>query len=290
MALSARRRTAVKRGAFAVAIAIVFVALIAAPQLFHTPTRPGAPNAPVAKIADVTKTSPGASADVATTRPQPSNLSTAIDARAEHSLDALASVRGSDVGLSKSSDLDPSLGQIAGTSEDHFNGADGLFAGDQRLDLRETQLAGHYPRAPWAGGFGVGPRGGSAAPGNAGGGNAGDGGPVNTQANSSQFNPSSPGENNGDKGTGNSNGGNGNNNTDQPNDANVHGNEHSQGESHSSSDDTPSDGPGRGPAGLSSNGSSEKPTASVPEPSTLLLAGLGLSGLMASRRLTQKAR
>jgi PEP-CTERM motif-containing protein len=285
MALSARRRTAVKRGAFAVAIAIVFVALIAAPQLFHTPTQPDDPVA----IADVTATSPGASAGVAMTRPRPSGLSTAGVARAEHSLDALATVRGSGAGLPEISDLDPSLVQIPGTSADHFNGADGLFAGDQPSGVRQTQLAAHYPRAPWAGGFGVGPRGGSAAPGNAGGGSADAGTGASTQTNSSQFNPSSPGGNNGDRGNGNSNGGNGSNNSDQPNNTNAHGSEHSQGESHSSSGDTPSDGPGRGPAGIYSNGSSEKPTVSVPEPSTLLLAGLGLSGLMA-KRLTQKAR
>ena len=82
MVLSARRRTAVKRGAFAVAIAIVFVALIAAPQVFHTSTPP---SAPASEIADVTETSPDAGADVAVTLPRPSGLSTAAVARAGHS-------------------------------------------------------------------------------------------------------------------------------------------------------------------------------------------------------------
>ena len=291
MALSARRRTAIKRGAFAIAIVIVFVALIAAPQIFHTSTRPSAPRAPLATIADVTETSPGASADVALTRSRPSGLSTAIVARAEHSLDALATVRGSDVGLPEISDLNSWLVQIPGTSDqDLFSGADGLF-GDQLIDVPETQLAGNYPHGPWAGGFAVGSFRGRPASGNANGGNAGDGGGpgLNTEGTSFQFNPSSPGGNNGDRGTGNNNGGNGDNNSDQPNDTNVHGNEHSQGEIHSSSGDTPSDGPGGGPAGLSSNGSPEKPI-SVPEPSTLLLAGFGLGGLMVSRRLTHSAR
>ena len=288
MVLSTRRRTAVKRGAFAVAIAIVFVALLAAPQVFHTSTRPGAP---VSKIADVAEPSPDAGADVAMTRPRPSGLSTSVVARAAHSLDAPAIVPGSDVGLSEISDLELWLVQIPGTSvQDLFSGADGLFAEDQPMDVPETQLARYYPRGPWAGGFAGGPRRGSADSGNDGGGNAGIGGgpELNTQGNSSQFNPSSPGGNNGDGGTGNNNGANDNNNTDQPNGTNFQGGEHSQGEIHSNSGDTPSDEPGRDMAGLSSNGSSEKPI-SVPEPSTLLLAGFGLGGLMVSRRLTHTA-
>ena len=288
MVLTARRRTAVKRGAFAVAIAIVLVALLAAPQVFHTSTRPGAP---VSKIADVTEPSPDAGADVAMTRPRPSGLSTSVVARAAHSLDALAIIPGSDVGLSEISDLDLWLVQIPGTSDqDLFSGADGLFAEDQPIDVPETQLARYYPLGPWAGGFASGPRRGSADSGNVGGGNAGDGGGpgLNTQGNSSQFNPSSPAGNNGDGGTGNNNGGNGHNNTDQPNGTNLPGDEDSQGEIHSNSGDTPSDGPGRGMAGPSSNGSSEQPI-SVPEPSTLLLAGFGLCGLMVSRRLTHTA-
>jgi hypothetical protein len=289
MVLSARRRTAVKRGAFAVAIAIVLVALIAAPQVFHTATPP---SAPASEIADVTETSPGAGADVAMTRPRPSGLSTAAVARAGHSLDALASVHGPEVDLSEMPDLDLWVALIPGTSvQDLFSGVDDLFAGcdscvDQPIDVPEMLLARHYPLGFSAGGFAGGFGSGSPASGNAGGG----GGPeLNAPGNSSQLNPSSPGGNTGDGGNGNNNGGNGNNNTDQPNGTNPHGDEHSQGEIHSSSGDNPSDGPVGGPAGLASNGSSEEPI-SVPEPSTLLLAGFGLSGLMASRRLTQRAR
>jgi hypothetical protein len=289
MVLSARRRTAVKRSAFAVAIAIVFAALIAAPQVFHTSTPS---RAPASEIADVTETSPDTGADVAMTLPQPSGLSTALVARAGHSLDALASVRGPDVDLSEMPDLDLYLTQIPGTSDqDLFSGVDGLFAGcdscvDQPIDVPEMQLARYYPLGFSAGGFALGSRRGSAASGNAGGG----GGPgLNANGNSSQLNPSSPGGNTGDGGNGNNNGGNGNNITDQPNGTNPHGDEHSQGEIHSSSGDNPSVGPGGGPAGPSSNRSSEEPI-SVPEPSTLLLAGFGLSGLMASRRLTHRAR
>ena len=289
MVLTARRRTAVKRGAFAVAIAIVLVALLAAPQVFHTSTRPGAP---VSKIADVTEPSPDAGADVAMTRPRPSGLSTSVVARAAHSLDALAIIPGSDVGLSEISDLDLWLAQIPGISDqDVFSGVDGLFAGcdscvDQLIDVPEMQLARYNPIGPSAGGFAGGSRRGSAASGNDGdGGGAG----LNAKGNSSQLNPSSPGGNTGDGGNGNNNGGNGNNNTDKPNGTNPHGDEHSQGEIHSSSGDNPSVGHGGGAAGPSSNGSSEEPI-SVPEPSTLLLTGFGLSGLMASRRLTHRAR
>jgi hypothetical protein len=281
MVLSACRRRAVKRGAFAVAIAIVFVALLAAPQVFHTSTRP---SAPAAKIADVTETSPGPSADVGMTRPRPSALSTSVVAGGGHSLDALAIDRGSDLDLSEISDVYSWLVQIPGTSDqDLFSGSDGLLAGDQLIDVPETPVARYYPSGPWAGGFAVGSRRGSDADG----GTAGDGGApgLNTHGNSSQFNPSSSGGNNGDGGTGNNNGGNGNGNTDQPNDTNLHGNEHSQGALDSSSGDNPSDRPGAGP----SNDSSEKPI-SVPEPSTLLLAGFGLSGLIVSRRLTHRAR
>ena len=283
MVLSARRRTAVKRGAFAVAIAIVFVALIAAPQVFHTSTPS---RAPASEIADVTETSPDTGADVAMTLPQPSGLSTAIVARAGHSLDALASVRGPDVDLSEITDLDLYLTQIPGTSDqDLFSGVDGLFSVDQLIDVPEMQLARYYPLGPSAGGFVGGSRRGSAASGN-----GGSGGPgLNANGNSSQLNPSSTGGNTGDGGNGNNNGGNGNNITDQPNGTNPQGDEHSQGEIHFSSGDNPSVGPGGGPAGPSSNGSSEEPI-SVPEPSTLLLAGFGLSGLMASRRLTHRAR
>ena len=289
MVLSSRRRTAVKRGAFAVAIAIVFVALIAAPQVFHTSTPPGAP---ASEIADVAETSPDAGADVAMTLPRPSGLSTAAVARAEHWLDALATVRGPDVDLSEMPDLDLWLAQIPGTRDQGlFSGVDDLFAGydsyvDQPIDVPEMQLARYYPHGPSAGGFAGGFRRGSAASGNAGG---GGGSAPNAQGNSSQLNPSSLGGNTGDGGNRNNNGGNGNNNTDQPNGTNPHGDEHSRGEIHSSSGDNPSVGPGGGPAGPSSNGSSEKPV-SVPEPSTLLLAGVGLSGLMASRRLTHRAR
>jgi len=292
MVLSARRRTAVKKGAFAVAIAIVFAALLAAPQVFHTSTPP---SAPASEIADVIETSPDAGADVALTLPRPSGLSTAVVARAEHSLDALAldalaSVRGPDVDPSEMPDLDLWLAQIPGISDqDVFSGVDGLFAGcdscvDQLIDVPEMQLARYNPIGPSAGGFAGGSRRGSAASGDDGdGGGAG----LNAKGNSSQLNPSSPGGNTGDGGNGNNNGGNGNNNTDKPNGTNPHGDEHSQGEIHSSSGDNPSDGPGRGPAGPSSNGSSEEPIR-VPEPSTLLLAGVGLSGLMASRRLTHR--
>jgi hypothetical protein len=290
MALSARRRTAVKRGAFAVAIAIVFVALIAAPQIFHTATPP---RAPASEIADVTETSPDTGADVAMTLPQPSGLSTALVARAGRSLDALASVGGPDVDLSEMPDLDLYLTQIPGTSDqDLFSGVDGLFSGvdglfgvDQPIDVPEMQLARYYPLGPSAGGFAGGSRRGSAASGNAG---SGGGPELNANGISSQLNPSSPGGNTGDGGNGNNNGGNGNNIIDQPNGTNPHGDEHSQGEIHFSSGDNPSVGPGGGPAGPSSNGSSEEPI-SVPEPSTLLLAGFGLSGLMASRRLTHRA-
>ena len=289
MVLSARRRTAVKRGAFAVAIAIVFVALIAAPQVFHTSAPP---SAPASEIADVTETSPDAGADVARTLPRPSGLSTAVVARAGHSLDALASVGGPDVDLSEMPDLDLWLVQIPGTSDQNlFSGVDGLFAGcdscvDQPIDVPEMQLARYFPLGPWAGGFAGGSRRGSAASGNA---DVGGGPGLDAKGNSSQSNLSSPGGNSGDGGNGNNNGGNGNNITDQPNGTNPHGDEHSQGEIHSSSGDNPSVGPVGGPAGLSSNGSSEEPI-SVPEPSTLLLAGFGLSGLMASRRLTHRAR
>jgi len=289
MRLSARRRTAVKRGAFAVAIAIVFVALLAAPQLFHTSTPP---SAPASEIAKVTETSPDAGADVAMTLPRPSALSTAIVARAGHSLDALASVHEPDVDLSEMSDLDLWVAQIPGTSDqDLFSGVDGLFAGcdscvDQPIDVPEMQLARYFPLGPSAGGFAGGSRRGSAASGNAG---VGGGPGLNTNGNSSQSNPSSTAANTGDGANGNNKGGNGNNNTDQPNGTNPHGDEHSQGEIHSSSGDNPSAGPGGGPAGPSSIGSSEEPI-SVPEPSTLLLAGFGLSGLMASRRLTHRAR
>jgi hypothetical protein len=282
MVLSSRRRTAVKRGAFAVAIAIVFVALIAAPQVFHTSTPL---SAPASEIADVTETSPDAGADVAMTLPRPSPLSTAVVARAGHSLDALVSVRGPDVDLSEMPDLDLWLVQIPGTSDqDLFSGVDGLF--DQSIGVPEMQLARYYPLGPSAGGFAGGSRRGSAASGNAG---VGGGPGLNTNGNSSQSNPSSTAANTGDGGNGNNKGGNGNNNTDQPNGTNPNGVEHSQGEIHSSSGDNPSVGPGGGPAGPSSNGSSEEPI-SVPEPSTLLLAGFGLSGLMASRRLTHRAR
>ena len=292
MVLSARRRTAVKRGAFAVAIAIVFAALIAAPEVFHTSTRP---SAPASEIADVTETSPDAGADVAMTLPRPSGLSTAVVARAGHSLDALASVRGPDVDLSEITDLDLYLTQIPGTSDQDlfssgvdslFSGVDGLFSVDQPIDVPEMQLARNYPLGPSAGGFAGGSRRGSAVSGNAGSG----GGPgLNANGNSSQLNPSSPGGNTGDGGNANNNGGNGNNITDQPIGTNPQGDEHSQGEIHFSSGDNLSVGPGGGPAGPSSNGSSEEPI-SVPEPSTLLLAGFGLSGLMASRRLTHRAR
>lgn len=283
MVLSARRRTAVKRGTFAVAIAIVFVALIAAPQIFHTATPP---RASASEIADVTEPSPDTGADVAMTLPRPSGLSTALVARAGHSLDALASVGGPDVDLSEMPDLDLYLTQIPGTSDqDLFSGVDGLFGVDQPIDVPEMQLARYYPLGPSAVGFGGGSRRGSAASGNAGSG----GGPgLNANGHSSQLNPSSPGGNTGDGGNGNHNGGNGNNITDQPNGTNPHGDEHSQGEIHFSSGDNPSVGPGGGPAGPSSNGSSEEPI-SVPEPSTLLLAGFGLSGLMASRQLTHRA-
>jgi PEP-CTERM motif len=297
MLLSSRRRTAVKRGAFAVAIAIVFVALIAAPQVFHTSTPP---SAPASEIADVAETSPDAGADVAVTLPRPSGLSTAAVARAGHSLDVLASVHEPDVDLSEMPDLDLWLAQIPGTSDQHlFSGVDGLFAGydsyvDQPIDVPEMQLARYFPIGSSAGGFGGGSRRGSAASGNAGG---GGGSAPNAQGNSSQLNPSSPGGNIGNGGNGNNNGGNGNNNTNggngnntnQPNGTNPHGDEHSQGEIHSSSGDNQSVGLGGGPAGPSSIGSSEEPI-SVPEPSTLLLAGFGLSGLMASRRLTHRAR
>jgi len=290
MVLSARRRTAVKKGAFAVAIAIVFAALLAAPQVFHTSTPP---SAPASEIADVTETSPDAGADVALTLPRPSGLSTAVVARAGHSLDALtldalAIVRGPDVDPSEMPDLDLWSAQIPGTSDqDLFSGVDGLFAGcdscvDQPIDVPEMQLARYFPLGPSAGGFAGGSRRGSAASGNAG---VGGGPGLNTNGNSSQSNPSSTAANTGDGGNGNNKGGNGNNNTDQPNGTNPHGDEHSQGEIHSSSGDNPSAGPGGGPAGPSSTGSSEEPI-SVPEPSTLLLAGFGLSGLMASRRLT----
>jgi len=298
MVLSARRRTAVKRGAFAVAIAIVFAALIAAPQVFHTSTPP---RAPASQIADVTETSPDAGADVAKTVPRPSGLSTAVVARAGQSFDALAIVLGLDVDLSEMPDLDLGLAQIPGTSDqDLFSGVDGLFAGcdsnscvDQPIDVPEMQLARYYPLGPSTGGFAGGSRRGSAASGDAGGG----GGPgVNANGNSSQLNSSSPGGNTGDGGNGNNNGGNGNNNggngnnnIDQPNGTNPHGDEHSQGEIHSSSGNNPSGGPGGGPIAPSSIGSSEEPI-SVPEPSTLLLSGFGLSGLMAFRRLTHRAR
>ena len=291
MVLSARRRTAVKRGAFAVAIAIVFAALIAAPQVFPTSTPP---RAPASEIADVTETSPDAGADVAKTVPRPSGLSTAVVARAGHSLDALASVLEPDVDLSEMPDLDLGLAQIPGTSvQDLFSGVDGLFAGcdsnscvDQPIDVPEMQLARYHPLGPSVGGFAGGSRRGSAASGDAGGG----GGPgLNAKGNSSQLNSSSPGGNTGDGGNGNNNGGNSNNNIDQPNGTNPHGDEHSQGEIHSSSGDNPLVGPGGGPVGPSSNRSSEEPI-SVPEPSTLLLAGFGLGGLMASRRLTHRSR
>ena len=298
MVLSARRRNAVKRGAFAVAIAIVFAALIAAPQVFHTSTPP---RAPASEIADVTETSPDAGADVAKTVPRPSSLSTAVVARTGQSLDALASVLVPDVNLSEMPDLlsempdlDLGLAQIPGTSDqDLFSGVDGLFAGcdsnscvDQPIDVPEMQLARYHPLGPSAGGFAGGSRRGSAASGNAGGG----GGPgLNANGNSSQLNPSSLGGNTGDGGNGNNNGGNGNNNIDQPNGTNPHRDEHSQGEIHSSSGDNPSVGPGGGPVGPSSIGSSEEPI-SVPEPSTLLLSGFGLSGLTAFRRLTHRAR
>jgi PEP-CTERM motif len=293
MVLSARRRTAVKRGAFAVAIAIVFAALIAAPQVFHTSTPP---SAPASEIADVTETSPDAAADVAMTLPRPSGLSTAAVARAGHSLDALATVLGPDVDLFERPDLDLLLAQIPGTSDqDLFSGVDGLFAGcvscvDQPIDVPEMQLARYYPLGPsaggFAGGFAGGSRRGSGASGSAG---VGGGPGLNANGNSSQLNPSSPAGNTGDGGNGNNKGGNGNNNSDQTNGTNTHRDEHSQGEIHSSSGDNPSVGPGGGPAGPSSNGSSEAPIR-VPEPSTLLLAGFGLSGLMASRRLTHRAR
>lgn len=289
MVLSARRRTAVKRGAFAVAIAIVFAALIAAPRVFHTSTRP---SAPASEFADVTETSPDAGADVAVTLPRPSGPSTAAVALAGHSLDALASVGGPDVDLSEMPDLALWLAQIPGTSDqDLFSGVDGLLAGcdscvDQPIDVSEMQLARYYPLGPSLIVFAGGSRRGSADSGNAGGG----GGPgLNATGDSSQLNPSSPGGNTGDGGNGNNNGGNGNNNTDQPNGTNPHRDEHSQGEIHSSSGDNRSDGPRGGPAWRSSNGSSEEPV-SVPEPSTLLLAAVGLSGLMASRRLTHRAR
>jgi PEP-CTERM motif len=288
MALSSRRRTAVKRGAFAVAIAIVFVALIAAPQVFHTSTPS---SAPASEIADVAETSPDAGADVAVTLPRPSGLSTAAVARAGHSLDELASVLEPEVDLSEMPDLDLWLAQIPGTrDQDLFSGVDDLLAGydsyvDQPIDVPEMQLARYYPHGPSAGGFAGGFRRGSAASGNAGG---GGGSAPNAQGNSSQLNPSSFGGNTGDGGNGNNNGGNGNNNTNQPNGTNPHADEHSQGEIHSSSGDNPSDGPG-GPAGPSSNGLSEE-LISVPEPSTLLLACFGLSGLMASKRLTHRAR
>jgi hypothetical protein len=287
MVLSARRRTAVKRGAFAVAIAIVFAALIAAPQVFHTSTPP---RTPASEIADVTETSPDAGADVAMTVPRPSAVSTAVVARAGHSLDALASVRGPDIDLSEMPDLGLGLAQIPGTSDqDLFSGVDGLFAGcdscvDQPIDAPEMQLARYYSLGPLAGGFAGGSRRGSAASGNA---DGGGGTGLNAKGNSSQLNPSSPGGNTGDGGHGNNNGG-GNNNIDQPNGTNPHRDEHSQGEIHSIAGDNPSVGPGRR-VGPFSNGSSEEPI-SVPEPSTLLLTGFGLSGLMASRRLTHRAR
>ncbi len=288
MLLSARRRPAVKRGAFAIALVIVFAALIAAPQVFHTSTPP---SAPASEIADVTETSPDAGAGVAMTLPRPSGLSTAAVERAGYSFDALASVRWPDVDLSEMPDLDLWLAQIPGTSdEDLFSGVDGLFAGcdsclDQPIDVPEMLLASYYPLGPSVGGFAGGSRRGSAASGNA----SDGGGPgLNANGNSSQLKPSSAGGNTGDGGNGNNNGGNGNNNTDPPNGTNPHGDEHSQGEIHSSSRDNASDGPGGGPA-WPSNGSSEQPI-SVPEPSTLLLAGFGLSALMASRRLTHRAR
>src|SRR6185503_17559990 len=187
--------------------------------------------------------------------------------------------------------------------QDLFSGVDDLFAGydsyvDQPIDMPEMQLARYFPIGPSAGGFAGGSRRGSAASGNAGGGGGGGGSAPNATGNSSQLNPSSPGgntadgsngNNNGGNGNNNSNGGNGNNNTNQPNGTNPHGDEHSQGEIHSNSGDNPSVGPGGGPAGPSLNVLSVEPI-SVPEPSTLLLAGFGLSGLMASRRLTNRAR
>ena len=298
MVLSARRRrTAVKRGAFAVAIAIVFVALIAAPQVFHTSTPP---SAPASEIAEVTETSPDAGADVAVTLPRPSGLSTAAVARAGHSLDAPANVREPDVDLSEMPDLYLWSAQIPGTrDQDLFSGVDDLFAGydsyvDRPIDIPEMQLARYFPIGPSAGGFAGGSRRGSAASGNAGG---GGGSAPNATGNSSQLNPSSPGGNTANGSNGNNNGGNGNNNTNggngnntnQPNGTNPHGDEHSQGEIHYSSGDNQSVGPGEGAARLSSNASSEEPI-SVPEPSTLLLAGFGLSGLMAFRQLTHRAR
>jgi hypothetical protein len=246
----------------------------------------------------VTETSPDAAgADVAMTVPRPSGVSTAVVARAGHSLDALASVLGLDVDLvdlSEMPDLDLGLAQIPGTSDqDLFSGVDGLFAGcdsnscvDQPIDVPEMQLARYHPLGPSVGGFAGGSRRGSAASGDAGG---GSGPGPNAKGNSSQLNSSSPGGNTGDGGNGNNNGGNGNDNIDQPNGTNPHGDEHSQGEMHSSSGDNSSVGPGGSPVGPSSNASSEEPI-SVPEPSTLLLSGFGLSGLMAFRRLTHRAR
>jgi hypothetical protein len=189
-------------------------------------------------------------------------------------------------------DLDLWLAQIPGTrDQDLFSGVDDLFAGydsyvDQSINVPEMQLARYFPIGASAGGFVGSSRRGSAASGNAGG---GGGSAPNAQGNSSQLNPPSLGGNTGDGGNGNNNGGNGNNNTHQPNGTNPHGDQHSQGEIHSSSGDNPSVGPGGGAAGPFSNGSSEVPI-SVPEPSTLLLTGFGLSGLMASRRLTHRAR
>ena len=198
MLFRSRRRAAVKRGAFAVAIAIVVVALLAAPQVFHTSTPP---SAPASEIADVTETSPDAGADVAITLPRPSGLSTAAVERAEHSLDVLASLLEPEVDLSEMPDWDLWLAQIPGTrDQDLFSGVDGLLAGcdscvDQPIDVPEMQLARYYPLGPSAGGFAGSSRRGSAASGNAGG---GGGSAPNAQGNSSQLNPLSPGGNTGD--------------------------------------------------------------------------------------------
>ena len=284
--LSARRRSAAKRTAFAVAIAILFVALLAAPQIFHTSTPPGITGS---GIADETETPRNTGGGVAVTVPRPSDLSTAVVARAGHSLDALAGVGGPDVDLFAMPDLD--LGFIPGTSDqDLLSGVDGLFTGcdscvDQWIDVPDMQLARYHPLVPSGVGFVGGSRSRSAASGDAGGG----GGPApNATGNSSQLNPSSPGGNTGNGGNGNNNGGNGNNSIDPPNGTNPHGAEYSQGEIHSSSGDNPSVAPRGGAVGPSSIVTSEEPI-SVPEPSTLLLAGFGLSGLMASRWLTHRA-
>jgi hypothetical protein len=292
MTRPSRRRKAAKRNAFAVAIALLIAALLVAPQFLHTDASSGAP---ASDLASVTEAPHDAGADdAAVALPQPSGPSRAVVARAQRFLDSpLATDRGPYVDPSDMPGSELWSAQLFGNTDvDLFSGVGDLFARcdscvdesivDQLNDVPELQLAEYFPLGPLAGGFGGGSRG-SATSGSAGGGGgfggSSDGRGPDAKANSAQPSASSPGGNgNNNGGNGNNNGGNGNSNGGNGNNDQNNGTNPHDDEIFSSSE-----------GGPSSNDFPEGPV-SVPEPATLLLMGFGFSGLMASRRLTHKAR